>query len=41
MMGIVIPYTYFLEKPEEGPNVLFYGTDIVQAIVWKFEALRD
>jgi hypothetical protein len=26
MMGIAIPYMYFLEKPEEGPNVLFHGT---------------
>jgi hypothetical protein len=32
MMGIAIPYAYFREKPEEGPNVLFHGTDIVQAI---------
>lgn len=25
-MGIAIPYTYFLEKPEEGPSVPSHST---------------
>lgn len=32
-----MPYTHLLEKPEEWPNVLFRGTDIVQAIVCKYK----
>lgn len=35
-----MPYTYFLEKPEEGPSELFHGTDIVQTIVWESKGSR-